>query len=63
MMVLRKRVVRKFKDIGFGYITLDIEGLRSGSMNEVLNPVDMDNSSTSDLNESLEIDETDELLK
>lgn len=28
---------KKFKEIGFKYITLDIEGFRSGSMNEVLN--------------------------
>ena len=26
----------KFKELGFVYITIDIEGFRSGSMNEVL---------------------------
>lgn len=33
---IRRRVVRKFKQIGFKYITIDIEGYRTGSMNEVL---------------------------
>ena len=31
--VLREQVVKKFKDIGFHYITVDLEGFRSGSMN------------------------------
>ncbi len=30
-------IVTHFKDLGFIYITLDIEGFRSGSLNEVLN--------------------------
>jgi uncharacterized protein len=30
-------IKRKFKDLGFLYITIDIEGFRSGSMNEPLN--------------------------
>ncbi len=34
---IRRKVVRKFKQIGFKYITVDIEGYRTGSMNEVLN--------------------------
>lgn len=29
-------IVKKFKEIGFKYITLDIEGYRTGSLNEVL---------------------------
>ncbi len=29
-------IKKKFKEIGFTYITIDIEGFRSGSMNEVL---------------------------
>ena len=29
-------IVKKFKELGFKYITLDIEGYRSGSLNEVL---------------------------
>ena len=33
----RTEIVRKFKEIGYKYITLDMEGYRSGSMNEVLN--------------------------
>ena len=30
------RFVEKFKSIGYKYITLDLQGFRSGSMNEVL---------------------------
>jgi uncharacterized protein len=33
---IRAALVRKFKSIGFDYITLDLEGFRSGSMDEVL---------------------------
>lgn len=33
---VRDRVAKEFKTLGFIYITLDIEGFRSGSMNEVL---------------------------
>jgi len=33
---LRKDIVRKFRDIGFSYITVDLEGYVSGSMNRVL---------------------------
>jgi len=33
---LRQRVVAAFKEIGFIYVTLDLEGYRTGSMNEVL---------------------------
>ena len=32
----RKSIISRFKDIGFTYITLDLEGYRSGSMNEIL---------------------------
>ncbi|MGQ3683708.1 MAG: ATP-dependent sacrificial sulfur transferase LarE [Candidatus Loosdrechtia sp.] len=32
----RNELVRKFKEIGYQYVTLDMEGYRSGSMNEVL---------------------------
>ena len=37
---LRERLVRHFKDLGFTYITLDLQGYRTGSMNEVL-PVEL----------------------
>jgi uncharacterized protein len=30
------KIVNKFKELGFKYVTLDIEGYRTGSMNEVL---------------------------
>ncbi len=33
----REGLTGKFKEIGFTYVTLDLEGYRSGSMNEVLN--------------------------
>ncbi len=32
----RNELIEKFKAIGFTYVTLDLEGYRSGSMNEVL---------------------------
>ncbi len=31
-----QKIKIKFKDLGFNYVTIDIEGFRSGSMNEVL---------------------------
>ncbi|MBU4601567.1 ATP-dependent sacrificial sulfur transferase LarE [bacterium] len=34
---LRKRIITKLKKLGFIYITLDLQGYRSGSMNEELN--------------------------
>ena len=33
---LRERIVAAFKEIGFIYVTLDLEGYRTGSMNEVI---------------------------
>ncbi|HRZ86619.1 MAG TPA: ATP-dependent sacrificial sulfur transferase LarE [bacterium] len=33
---MRSRVVEKLKGLGFAYITIDLEGYRTGSMNEVL---------------------------
>jgi len=33
---VREMVIKEFKKLGFTYITLDLEGYRSGSMNEVL---------------------------
>jgi uncharacterized protein len=32
----RDEIIQKFQDLGFHYITLDLEGFRSGSMDEVL---------------------------
>ena len=34
---LRKKIINKLKQLGFIYITLDLQGYRSGSMNEELN--------------------------
>ncbi|NOY87095.1 MAG: ATP-dependent sacrificial sulfur transferase LarE [Deltaproteobacteria bacterium] len=36
----REGIVSAFKEIGFRYITFDLQGFRSGSMDEVLPPVD-----------------------
>ena len=36
LVSIRELVVDYFKQIGFKYITLDLEGYRSGSLNEVL---------------------------
>jgi uncharacterized protein len=33
---LRERVVKRLREIGYTYVTLDLQGFRSGSMNEVL---------------------------
>lgn len=33
---IRKKIVKKFKEIGYHYVTLDLQGYRTGSMNEVL---------------------------
>jgi uncharacterized protein len=31
-----KQLAQRFRDLGFKYVTLDLQGYRSGSMNEVL---------------------------
>jgi uncharacterized protein len=36
MLDMQPAVVKKLKSIGFSYVTLDLEGYRSGSMDEVL---------------------------
>jgi uncharacterized protein len=36
LLEIQKEVVRNLKALGFSYITLDLEGYRSGSMDEVL---------------------------
>ncbi len=33
---MRQRIVSRLKEIGYTYVTLDLQGFRSGSMNEVL---------------------------
>ena len=35
-IAVRERVIKRLKEIGYKYITLDLQGFRSGSMNEVL---------------------------
>ena len=31
-----QKIIKRFKTLGFTYITLDLEGYRTGSLNEVL---------------------------
>ena len=31
----RREIVQKLKELGFPYITLDLEGFRSGSMDQI----------------------------
>ncbi|MDP1852863.1 MAG: ATP-dependent sacrificial sulfur transferase LarE [Candidatus Omnitrophota bacterium] len=33
----KTKIVHKFKKLGYNYVTLDLEGYRSGSMNEMIN--------------------------
>ena len=33
---VKEKIIKKFKEIGFCYVTVDLEGFRSGSLNEVL---------------------------
>lgn len=33
----RERIAKKLKELGYAYVTLDLQGYRSGSMDEVLN--------------------------
>ena len=35
-LVCRDEIAKRLKAIGFKYVTLDLEGFRTGSMNEVL---------------------------
>ena len=37
MLDHREEIVQKFRFEGFNYVTMDLQGFRSGSMNEVLN--------------------------
>jgi len=37
---MRKKVVEELRGLGFSYVTIDLEGYRSGSMNEVLSEED-----------------------
>jgi len=45
---LRSKVLRKLKDLGFIYVTLDLEGYRTGSLNEVLPRIDQKEMSWKD---------------
>jgi len=39
ILIKKDQIVEKLKSLGYAYITLDLEGFRSGSMNEVLKVV------------------------
>lgn len=36
--IIRERILKKMKEIGYTYVTVDLEGYRMGSMNEVIKP-------------------------
>jgi uncharacterized protein len=36
LLVVRNRIVDRLKKLGYNYVTVDLEGYRSGSMNEVI---------------------------
>ncbi|MDW8797644.1 ATP-dependent sacrificial sulfur transferase LarE [Staphylococcus pseudoxylosus] len=38
----RKEITLRLKELGFDYVTIDLEGYRTGSMNEVINSLDAD---------------------
>lgn len=40
MLERREAVVSALKDAGYTYVAVDLQGLRSGSMNEVLHAVE-----------------------
>lgn len=35
-VALREQIVRRLKELGYKYVALDLQGYRTGSMNEVL---------------------------
>jgi TIGR00268 family protein len=37
LLIYRERIVRAFREYGFQYVTMDLQGYRTGSMNEPLN--------------------------
>jgi len=41
---LRKRIVLAIKEVGYAYVALDLEGYRTGSMNEVLDAAERETS-------------------
>ncbi|HUL43257.1 MAG TPA: ATP-dependent sacrificial sulfur transferase LarE [Bacteroidota bacterium] len=45
---LRSKILEHLKSLGFTYVTLDLQGYRTGSMNEVLQPQDIQLSLRSD---------------
>lgn len=38
----KEKIIKKFKALGYRYVTIDLEGYRSGSMNEILDSVASD---------------------
>ena len=47
-VALRRQIVGPLKALGFTYVTLDLEGFRSGSMNETLQHLGGDAGNTPD---------------
>lgn len=44
LIIKRKQIIDKLKKLGYNYITLDLEGYRTGSMNEILDSKDVKDS-------------------
>jgi pyridinium-3,5-biscarboxylic acid mononucleotide sulfurtransferase len=42
----RRRIVSRLKELGYAYVTIDLEGFRSGSMNETLDSSELESSAT-----------------
>ena len=42
LIAAREEIVRKFKEFGFAYVTMDLQGYRTGSMNETLDRTALD---------------------
>ncbi len=42
LIAAREEIVRKFKEFGFAYVTMDLQGYRTGSMNETLDRTVLD---------------------
>jgi uncharacterized protein len=43
IMANRSRIVKKLQGLGFKYVTIDLQGFRSGSLNEMLTEKEKEN--------------------
>ena len=51
LLIHRESIIRRFKEIGFNYVTIDLEGLRSGNMNQLLVQIGSNTDSTETIDE------------